>query len=144
MPRSYPPESRRKVLDLLKAGRTVAQLVNDLQISDQTIYTWRRQEAIDTGQLPGITSTDHAELTAARRRIAELETELEIHRRATGLLKAVVPPKHRHAAIHTMAAECLTVEACPRDHAYDRGSKSYRTERPSSPRLGTIKKVTGL
>jgi transposase-like protein len=52
VPRSYPPEFRRKVLDLLKAGRTVAQLVNDLQISDQTIYTWRRQEAIDTGQIP--------------------------------------------------------------------------------------------
>jgi hypothetical protein len=39
VPKSYPPEFRRKVLDLLKAGRTVAQLVNDLQISDQTIYT---------------------------------------------------------------------------------------------------------
>jgi putative transposase len=114
VPRSYPPEFRRKVLDLLKAGRTVAQLVNDLQISDQTIYTWRRQEAIDTGQMPGITSTDHAELTVARRRIVELETELEIHRRATGLLKAVVPPKHRYAAIHTMAADGLTVEACCR------------------------------
>ena len=29
---------RRKVLDLLKAGRTVTQLANDLQISGQTIY----------------------------------------------------------------------------------------------------------
>ena len=113
MPRSYPPEFRRKVLDLLKAGRTVAQLVNDLQISDQTIYTWRRQEAIDTGRLPGVTSTDHAELTAARRRIAELETELEIHRRATGLLKAVVPPKSSPAtspgaAGHRHSVRCAT------------------------------------
>ncbi|WP_199853149.1 transposase [Plantactinospora sp. BC1] len=59
MPRSYPPEfRRRKVLDLLKAGRSVADPVRDLQISDQTIYTWRRQELIDTGQLPGITSKD--------------------------------------------------------------------------------------
>ena len=114
MPRSYPPEFRRKVLALLKAGRTVAQLANDLQISDQTIYTWRRQEAIDTGRLPGITSTDHAELTVARRRIAELETELEIHRRAAGLLKAVVPPKSRYAAIQTMAADGLTMQACCR------------------------------
>ncbi|GAB2962829.1 hypothetical protein GCM10027280_59650 [Micromonospora polyrhachis] len=30
MPRSYPPEFRRKVLDLLKAGRSVADLVRDL------------------------------------------------------------------------------------------------------------------
>ncbi|MPZ25920.1 MAG: transposase [Micromonosporaceae bacterium] len=87
MPRSYPPEFRRKVLDLLRAGRSVAQLVRDLQISDQTIYTWRRQELIDTGQLPGTTSREAAELVAARRRIAELETELAVHRRAAELLK---------------------------------------------------------
>ena len=31
MPRSYPPEFRRKVLDLLKAGRKVAQVAEDLQ-----------------------------------------------------------------------------------------------------------------
>jgi hypothetical protein len=30
---------------------------------------------------------------AARRRIAELETELAIHRRAADILKEVVPPK---------------------------------------------------
>jgi putative transposase len=114
MPRRYPPEFRRKVLDLLKAGRTVAQLVNDLQISDQTIYNWRRQELIDTGQIPGVTSTDLAELVAARRRIAELETELEIHRRAAELLKEVVPPKGRYAVIKTMAAEGLPVELCCR------------------------------
>jgi hypothetical protein len=83
-------------------------------ICRSTIYTWRRQEAINTGRLPDVTSTDHAELTAARRRIAELETELEIHRRATGLLKAVVPPKSRYAAIQAMAADGLTTEACCR------------------------------
>ncbi|GAA3241621.1 IS3 family transposase [Dactylosporangium siamense] len=114
MPRSYPPEFRRKVLDLLKAGRSVAQLVRDLQVSDQTIYTWRRQELIDTGQVPGVTSSDHAELVAARRRIAELETELAIHRRATELLKEAVLPKDRYAAIATMAAEGFPIEACCR------------------------------
>lgn len=72
MPKGYPSEFRRKVLDLLKAGRSVAELVRDLQISDQTIYNWRRQELIDTGQMPGISSADHAELVAARRRTADL------------------------------------------------------------------------
>lgn len=93
MPKAYTPEFRRKVLDLLKAGRTVAQVAFDLQISEQTIYGWRRQDLIDSGQLPGLSSSENAELVAARRRIAELETELEIHRRAAELLKAVVPPK---------------------------------------------------
>ncbi|MGY3205819.1 hypothetical protein [Streptomyces sp. TE5632] len=59
----------------------------------QTIYVWRRQHLIDTGQLPGPTSGDQAELVAARRRIAELEAELAIHRRAVELIGKVVPPK---------------------------------------------------
>lgn len=69
MPRRYPAEFRRKVLDLVEAGRPVARVAHDLDISAQCIYTWRRQQLIDRGQLPGITSTDHAELVAARKRI---------------------------------------------------------------------------
>ncbi len=71
----------------------MAQVAAELQISEQAIYGWRRQHLIDTGQLPGLSSTDNAELVAARRRIAELETELAITRRAAELLKAAVPPK---------------------------------------------------
>jgi hypothetical protein len=40
---------------------------------------------IDTGQMPGLSSSDHAELVAARWRIAELETELAVTRQATEL-----------------------------------------------------------
>jgi hypothetical protein len=36
------------------------------------ICNWRRQQLIDSGQLPGMTSSDHAELVAARKRIVEL------------------------------------------------------------------------
>jgi transposase len=96
VPKRYPPEFRRKVLDLVAAGRRVAQVAQvatDLDISEQTIYVWRRQELIDTGQLPGTTSSENAELIAARRRIAELETEVAIHRRAAELLGEVVAPK---------------------------------------------------
>jgi transposase-like protein len=93
VPRRYPPEFRRKVPGLAGAGRPVARVALDLDISAQVIYTWRRQHLIDTGQMPGITSGDQAGLVAARRRIAELETELAIHRQATQLLGKVVPPK---------------------------------------------------
>jgi transposase-like protein len=93
VPRRYPAEFRRKVLDLVRAGRPVAQVAYDLQISAQVIYTWRRQQLIDSGQIPGMTSSDHAELVAARKRIAELENELAIHRRAAEFLDDVVPPK---------------------------------------------------
>jgi len=93
VPKAYPPEFRRKVLDLVAAGRPVAQIAHDLDISAQCIYTWRKQQLIDSGQLPGMTSKEHAELIAARKRIAELEAELAIHRKAAELLGDVVPPK---------------------------------------------------
>ena len=32
MPRSYPPEFRRRVLDLVKAGRSVRQVAAELQM----------------------------------------------------------------------------------------------------------------
>lgn len=52
----YPPEFRRKVLDLLEEGRSVAQVAHDLRIIDESIYTWRRQDRIDRGLTPGLTS----------------------------------------------------------------------------------------
>jgi transposase-like protein len=42
MPKRYPEEFRRKVLDLVAAGRPIAQISTDLGLSDQTIYNWRR------------------------------------------------------------------------------------------------------
>ena len=91
--RGYPPEFRRKVLDLVEAGRPVVDVARDLGISAESTYTWRRQDRIDKGLQPGLSSLEKAELTAAKRRIAELETELAIHRRASELLGKVVPPK---------------------------------------------------
>jgi transposase len=37
--RGYPPEFRRKVLDLVDAGRPVADVARDLGISAESIYT---------------------------------------------------------------------------------------------------------
>lgn len=91
--RGYPAEFRRRVLELVGAGRRVGAVAADLGISEQTIYTWVRQDRIDRGLEPGLSSAEHAELEAARRRIRELETELAVHRRATELLKGDARPK---------------------------------------------------
>lgn len=91
--RGYPPEFRRRVLDLLTAGRKVADLARDLGVSAQTIYIWRHQESIDRGLVGGLRSAEREELAAARRRIRELEAELEIHRRASELLVERNDPK---------------------------------------------------
>lgn len=47
--RAYPPEFRRRDVDLVEAGRRVAEVAADLGMSDQTIYNWRRQDRIDRG-----------------------------------------------------------------------------------------------
>ena len=85
--RGYPPEFGRKVLDLFESGRSVADVARDLEISGQSIYTWRRQDRIDKGLVPGLSSAERSELTAANKRIHELETELVVARRAVELLK---------------------------------------------------------
>lgn len=78
MPKRYPEEFRCKVLDLVAAGRPIAQIAADLGVSDQAICGWRKQEMIDTGQLPPIIRAEQAELAAANKRIRELETEVAV------------------------------------------------------------------
>ena len=85
--RGFQPEFRRRVLDLVESGCKVADVARDLGISDQTIYLWRRQDRIDQGLEVGLTSGERSELVAAKKRIRELETELEVHRWAAELLK---------------------------------------------------------
>jgi transposase len=91
--RAYPTEFRRRVLDLLAAGRKVIDLSRDLGVSEQTIYAWRQQERIDRGLVPGLTSIEREELAATKRRVRELEAEVLIHRRASELLAERSDPK---------------------------------------------------
>ena len=37
--RGYPPEFRKPVIELVEGGRRVAEIADDLGISEQTIYT---------------------------------------------------------------------------------------------------------
>ena len=93
MPRRYPTAFRRKVLDLVEAGRPVAEVAEQLGVSTPTIYNWRNQDLVDRGLRPGVTTAESAELTAARQRIRELECELAVTKRANELLKEQTDPK---------------------------------------------------
>ncbi len=93
MPRRYPVEFRRKVLDLIEAGKPVAEIAVLLGGSDQTIYNWRNQDRIDRGLRAGVSTVESAELAAARKRICDLETELAVTKRANELSKAQSDPK---------------------------------------------------
>lgn len=93
MPRHYAPELRRRVIDLIESGKTVAEVAAMVEPSDQTIYNWWNRHLVDTGRRAGTPTVENSELLAARQRIAELEKELAATRRANELLKEVVPPK---------------------------------------------------
>ena len=115
-----------------------------LEVSEQSIYVWRRQERIDSGELPGLFSIEQEELRVARRRIEELETELGVHRRAAELLKETIerPTQPRtprrthldnlHARIGirlVCLAACITLShqlGCP-----SRNLVSFTAEKPA-------------
>ena len=85
MPRQYPAELRRRTCERMLAGEAVKDLVAELGISDVTLCRWRRQALIDAGQRPGAKSFEADPLAQARRRIKELEAELQLVRAASEL-----------------------------------------------------------
>jgi hypothetical protein len=50
-------------------------------MSEARIYNWLRQERIDSGEVAGLTTEQAIELSAAKRRIKPLETELAVARK---------------------------------------------------------------
>jgi transposase len=86
MPRKYPDEFRQRAVALVRAGNSVVKTADDLGITNACLYLWVKQDRIDRGELPGITTGESRELRKARRRIRELEQEVEILRRAHAML----------------------------------------------------------
>jgi transposase len=73
--RGYPPEFRRKVLDLVESGRSVTDVTRDMG----TAPSRSTPGAVRTGSAKGsFLPGEKPELTAAKRGIAELEAELAV------------------------------------------------------------------
>jgi transposase InsO family protein/transposase-like protein len=107
MPRSYASQFRAMVVDQVRSGRTVAEVAAAVEVGESTVYRWVRQDRIDRGELAGTSSVDNAELRAAKRRIAELESELAIVKRASALFDEgrVVRPKAVFDIVAALACE---------------------------------------
>lgn len=88
MPRSYPSEVRRQVIELARAGTKVRQLARTFELSEATIYNWLKQDRIDRGEAEGATTSQQLELAAAKRRIRQLETELAVARKVNEVFLA--------------------------------------------------------
>ena len=95
MPHSYALQFRAMVVDPIRSGRRVADVAAVVEVAEAMVYRWVRHDRIDRGQLVGTSTSDNAELRAARQRITELESELAVVKRASVLFDKgrVVRPK---------------------------------------------------
>ena len=76
---SYPPEFRRKIVDLVRSGRPARAVAQEFQLSRQTISNWCKQDDLDSGRRSdGLTSAENEEISRLRKRVRQLEIEREI------------------------------------------------------------------
>src|SRR4051795_7603786 len=82
---AYPVQFRREALELVRQGRSIADVAESLGVSQQTLRNWRRQGERDRGERPddGLTSAEREELRELRKRVKRLEQEREILKHAT-------------------------------------------------------------
>ncbi|WP_106400580.1 transposase [Actinocorallia populi] len=116
MPKPYPPEFRRRALDLLESGRPVLEIAASLGIAESCLHRWKRLDLIERGlKAPSPAAVESAALAQAQAqaRIAELENEVKILRKAAAAVEPVVPPKVRFALVAELADEGVPVtQAC--------------------------------
>ena len=91
----YATPLREAASKRMLAGERPEELADELGVSAATLYRWKKQALIDAGRKPGLKSYEPDELARARRRIKDLETELELVKAATALFNGeeVVRPK---------------------------------------------------
>jgi transposase-like protein len=86
MPRPFPSEFRLRAVALVRAGKPLTTAAHQLGVSAAALHHWVRQDQIDRGERPGTTTPESVELAKAKKRIRQLETEVEILKVAAKLL----------------------------------------------------------
>ena len=86
MPRTHPPypeEFRRQMIELVRSGRTVAELAREFEPTAYTIRKWVKQADRDEGRRDdGPTTAEAEEIRRLRRENAQLKLEREILKKA--------------------------------------------------------------
>ncbi len=83
MPRPHPPEFRQRAVELARLReKPVAQIAEDIGISDSCLRGWMRQADIDDGRRNGLSRDDRDELAELRRELRVTKMENEILKRA--------------------------------------------------------------
>lgn len=80
----YPPEYKRRIVDLVRAGRTMPSLAAEYGVHYTTICNWvKAADAAAMKNLDGVAPGDQTELQRLRERVAVLEEEREILKKAS-------------------------------------------------------------
>ena len=75
----YPPEFRRQMVELVRAGRSPEELACEFEPSAQAIRNWVQQAERDQGRRQdGLTSAERQELARLRRENRQLRQERDI------------------------------------------------------------------
>lgn len=86
MPRShprYPMEYRRRLVELVRSGKTCGELGRQFEPSTETIRNWVRQADLDDGKRgDGLTTDEREELNRLRRENRVLREERDILKKA--------------------------------------------------------------
>jgi transposase len=65
----YPPQLKEEAVRLMhSSAKTLAQISRHLDVSEQTLRNWRKQEEIDEGQREGLSTAEREELGRLKRR----------------------------------------------------------------------------
>lgn len=97
MPRQYPPEFRQRALRLLDTMmeasevsefEAIKSVASKLGIAQESVRRWRRKAQADSGERPGTTSCEHAEIRRLKREVAELRRANEILKSASAFFAA--------------------------------------------------------
>ena len=91
MPRTrppYPPEFRRRIVELARGGRSAWGLAKEFEPNPQTIRSWIRQAEVDQGRVEGVSTAEREELSRLRREVAVLAEEKEILAKAAAWFAA--------------------------------------------------------
>ena len=87
MPRTrppYPPEYRRQMVELVRAGRSPENLAREFEPTAQSIRNWVMQSDRDEGRRQdGLSTDERQELVKLRRENRRLREEREILAKAT-------------------------------------------------------------
>jgi transposase len=75
----YPPEFRRQMVELVRAGRTPDELAREFEPSAEAIRNWVKQADRDAGhRQDGLTTLERDELGRLRRENRQLRQERDI------------------------------------------------------------------